>query len=72
MDRRNFIRAGVRTATATVLAGLLPVVFKPYDGYQVFLDSIGHKIHGIVLREGKPMRHIVIEPELSSLDATNY
>jgi hypothetical protein len=70
MHRRNFIKLGVGSVASTALVGLVPI--RPYDGYQAFLASVGHKIHSIVLREGKPMHHVVIEPELSSLDETNF
>jgi len=71
MHRRNFIKLGVGATAATALVGLVPVP-KPYDGYQAFLDNIGHKIHELVLQTGKPMRHVVIECELDSLDLTNF
>ncbi len=71
MHRRNFIKLGVGSAAATVaLAHLAPI--KPYDGYQAFLDSVGHKTHTLVLKTGKPMHHVVIEGELDSLDLTNF
>jgi hypothetical protein len=71
MRRRSFIQTITGAMACTTVAGLLPIP-KPQDGYQDFLNSVGHKIHSIVLRQGKPMRHVVIEPEPSSLDATNY
>jgi hypothetical protein len=71
MRRRSFIQTIIGAMASATAVGLLPIP-KPYDGYQAFLDRIGHKIHSIVLCEGKPMRHVVIEPELTSLDETNY
>lgn len=62
----------VSVGFARVKARARSFIPKPSDGYQAFLDSIGHKIHSIVLRQGKPMRHVVIEPELTSLDETNF
>jgi hypothetical protein len=71
MHRRNFIKLGVGSAAATALIGLVPVP-KPYDAYQEFLNSIGHKIHALVLQTGRPMHHVVIEGEHTSLDETNF
>lgn len=71
MRRRSFIQTITGAMACTTVAGLLPIP-KPQDGYQDFLDSVGHKIHSIVLREGKPMHHVVIERELDSLDLTNF
>ncbi len=60
MHRRNFIKLGLGTVTATALVGLVPI--RAYDGYQAFLDSIGGRIHRIVLRECRPMESVVIDP----------
>lgn len=71
MRRRSFIQTITGAMACTTVAGLLPIP-KPHDGYQAFLDGIGHKIHELVLQTGKPMRHVVIEGELTSLDETNF
>jgi hypothetical protein len=60
MHRRNFLKLGVGSAAATALVALVPI--KPYDPWQAFLDRIGNKVHGLVLREGRPMESVVIEP----------
>lgn len=71
MHRRNFIQLGVGAAAATALIDLVPVP-KPYDGYQAFLDSIGHKVHKLVLSTGRPMESVMIEGRLDSLNLVDY
>ena len=71
MHRRNFIKLGVGAAAATALIDLVAVP-KPYDGYQVFLDSIGHKVHKLVLSTGRPMESVMIEGRLDSLNLVDY
>jgi hypothetical protein len=60
MHRRNFLKLGVGSAAATALVALVPI--NPYDPWQAFLDRIGNKVHGIVIREGRRMESVVIEP----------
>jgi hypothetical protein len=69
MHRRNFLKLGVGSAVATALIGVLPVV--PYDGYQAFLGSIGKRIHEIVLREGSPIKSVLIERAFE-MDGEHY
>jgi hypothetical protein len=71
MHRRNFIKLGVVAAGATALIGFAAIP-GPRDNYQAFLDSIGRKVHEITVREGKPLRHIVIEGRLDSLNLVDY
>jgi hypothetical protein len=70
MHRRNFIQLGAGAAAATV--ALAHPAIKPYDGYQAFLDSIGHKVHKLVLSTGRPMESVMIEGRLDSLNLVDY
>ena len=67
MLRRNFIALSAGAAVAVLVP--LP---KPRDEYQEFLDSVGQKVHKLVLREGRHMKSVVIEGEHTSLDETNF
>lgn len=71
MRRRSFIQTIIGATASTSFIGLAAIP-APGDNYQAFLDRIGQKVHEITVREGKPLRHIVIEGRLDSLNLVDY
>ena len=66
MLRRNFIAL----AAGTAVAALVPLP-KPRDHYQEFLDSVGQKVHTLVLREGRGMQSVSIDAPFE-MDGSTY